>query len=352
MQIGMTLYKKDSKGKTRVWQVDATDNQITVSTGVLNGAMVHKVTKAKPKNQGRANATTAEQQALKEAIAKHEKKLKRDGYTIDQHNLDYNQFIQPMLARDYHKVSHQLDWGQPVYASAKLDGVRAIWIPGKGFQSRKGTFYKVPHLEKLLRHTTINLDGELYIHGFPLNQIVRAVKKPNGNTHMLEFRVFDVVPEGTDTTHSPILFSKRIEFAKEAVKEVRHQQIKLVHQDPILQEFVDSVHDDMVKLGYEGIMLRTDGPYTRGQRSPDLFKYKKFLEDDFEVLGVEEDKDGNGVFLCDGFKVRMKGTNEERRHHLDNPDDFIGRMLTVRYFTLTEFGKPQFPVGITLRDDI
>jgi hypothetical protein len=34
----------------------------------------------------------------------------------------------------------------------------------------------------------------------------------------------------------------------------------------------------------------------------------------------------------------------------DNAEDFMGKLLTVRYFELTNDGVPRFPVGITIRD--
>jgi DNA ligase-1 len=337
------LYKLDSKGKTRTWQAEAIGKRITVIHGLENGNLITDHTTCKAKNEGRANYTSAEKQAFKECTALYKKKLDRDGYSTSL--AEPVSYIQPMLARDYSKVSHQVDWTKPTFGSTKLDGVRAIWIKGKGFQSRKGTFYKVPHLEEALKNIYQMLDGELYIHGQPLNRIVAAVKKPNDLTPEIEFRVFDIVDNG--------VYSNRFVKAQIAVALTKHPKVRLVTQNII------QTHDEMLKHfqqhitdGYEGIMIRQDGEYKQGQRSESLYKYKEFLEDEFTIKGVKADKCNQAIMECEGFDVRMKGTDEEREFQLQHPELFIGKQVTVRYFAMTEYGKPQFPIGITIRDDL
>jgi hypothetical protein len=48
----------------------------------------------------------------------------------------------------------------------------------------------------------------------------------------------------------------------------------------------------------------------------------------------------------------MRGTDSDRKHIAENPHDYIGKLLTVRYFAITEYGKPYCPVGITIRHDL
>ena len=337
------LYKIDSKGTTRIWYALAIENTIQVTHGIENGNLITDITTCTAKNAGRANYLSPEDQAIKECAALYEKKLNRDGYTETRG--EKVSYIQPMLARDYSKVSHQLDWAKPTCGSTKLDGVRAIWIKGKGFQSRKGTFYKVPHLEEALKDIYQMLDGELYIHGQPLNRIVAAVKKPNELTPEIEFRVFDIIDDG--------VYSNRFVKAQIAVALTKHPKVCLVKQtfihnhDEMLTQFQQHITD-----GYEGIMIRQDGEYEQGQRSKSLYKYKEFLEDEFTIIGVKADKTNQAIMQCDGFDVRMKGTDEEREFQLQNPKHFIGKHVTVRYFSMTEYGKPQFPIGITIRDDL
>jgi DNA ligase-1 len=109
---------------------------------------------------------------------------------------------------------------------------------------------------------------------------------------------------------------------------------------------------EYIAEGYEGIMIRLNGLYKQGQRSDALYKYKEFLEDEFIIKGVKADKCNQAIMECKGFDVRMKGTDEEREFQLQNPELFIGKKVTVRYFTMTEYGRPQFPIGVTIRDDL
>ena len=51
--------------------------------------------------------------------------------------------------------------------------------------------------------------------------------------------------------------------------------------------------------GYEGTVLRNFcGEYEYGQRSCNALKWKKFNTDEAKVIGAEEDKNGEGVLIC------------------------------------------------------
>ena len=98
--------------------------------------------------------------------------------------------------------------------------------------------------------------------------------------------------------------------------------------------------------------------YKYKHRSYDLQKVKRFVDDEYEIIGG---KDGSGresgliVFKCvtpDGleFDVRPRGSHEERAEQFRNLSKYIGKMITVRYQELTDDGRPRFPVGIAVRD--
>ena len=111
--------------------------------------------------------------------------------------------------------------------------------------------------------------------------------------------------------------------------------------------------------GYEGMMVRNQNSlYKYKHRSYDLQKVKRFVDDEYEIIGG---KDGSGreagliVYKCitpSGleFDVRPRGSHEERAHAFKNLENNIGKMLTVRYQELTDDGRPRFPVGIAVRD--
>ena len=58
------LYKQDSKGKIRTYCIEIEGADYRMVTGLLDGKQIRtKWTTAKPKNVGRSNATSAEEQA-------------------------------------------------------------------------------------------------------------------------------------------------------------------------------------------------------------------------------------------------------------------------------------------------
>ncbi len=64
------------------------------------------------------------------------------------------------------------------------------------------------------------------------------------------------------------------------------------------------------------------------------------------------------IFTCrnditDGtFDCTMKVPMEERRRMYDQRDDYINKMLTVRFFDRTDDHIPRFPVGVVFRDEV
>ena len=93
-------------------------------------------------------------------------------------------------------------------------------------------------------------------------------------------------------------------------------------------------------------------------RSPDLQKFKTFLDDEYEIVGFTQGTgtdEGCVIWECktkEGktFSVRPRGSVAERQGYFNNGNEWIGSQLTVRYQELTDGGIPRFPVGITIRN--
>jgi ATP-dependent DNA ligase len=349
-----TLYKKDSKGAVRQWSVRTDGDTVIVEHGQVGGSLVRQVTPCTPKNVGRANATTAEQQALAEAQAKWTKQVERERYTTDSSGVVEDSYLAPMLARDYTKVGHQLDWSGGVYVSRKVDGSRCLYDVAKDtLWSRKGTPITAPsHILEQVRSLGLkygNLDGELYIHGQPLNRIMSATKKKNELTKQLEFVLFDFAV-------ADMPFSTRLAHLEELDLSDTPNLSVLPTQ---LSDKADikAHHDQFVQEGYEGLILReANSHYAFGQRAKGLMKYKEFREDDFLIIDVKEGLGGQGVLECvtSGgvtFGARSRGEDSYRVWQLENKEKVIGLMATVRYFDVTEYGTPQFPVCVAIGDE-
>lgn len=358
-----TLFGKDSKGNIKEWRIEVTGDTIAVHHGKLNGKMQTKLTVCKGKNIGRANETSPEVQAIKEAeakITKQYKRLYRDGIS-DLENLDSNL---PMLAHDYTKVGHRMSF--PCAGSPKLDGVRAlarITASEVILTSRGGEQYDVPDNIELsllelyrrvksdtlaLEEETLILDGELYIHGLPLQDINSCVTKPNENTPLLTYSVFDVphTERPWDGRYVDLIDLSLLAVDLPAIRFVPNVLIESPDQ-------VESLHDYYVSEGYEGLMLRSlDGLYKYNHRSSGLMKYKKFKDTEAVVLSVVKDKNGEAVLQCslqDGaqFECKMKGNHAFRSY--ENLKDCAGSFITIKYQQLTKDGVPQFPVGLSFR---
>ena len=351
------LYGKDSKGNIKEWYIKVVGNEIHVSHGRKDGKMQTKVTVCQGKNIGRANETSPETQAILEATSKINKQMDKL-YRESELELEDSKPLLPMLAHDYTKVGHRMRY--PCHVSPKLDGVRCVaFIAPESvvFKSRGGKQYDVPsHLYKSLQEilersgqASLILDGELYHHGTPLQDIVSAVKKPNDLTPNLEYWVFDVPSnELWEERYRELLDLHPTEHAVgNPVKFVTN----LIADS---EEMARKAMNWYLERGFEGMMLRNiDGLYQWNHRSPYLMKWKDFKDMEARVIGIEMDKNDECVLNCRTttgveFKCKMKGNHQSRSY--ESTKSLLGGWITVKYQALTNDGVPQFPVGMCARE--
>ena len=50
-------------------------------------------------------------------------------------------------------------------------------------------------------------------------------------------------------------------------------------------------------------------------------------------------------------KAKMEGKQEFLKHLFENPEEYMGKPLTIKYQNLSKDGIPRFPVGKTIRLD-
>jgi len=348
----VTLYGLDKNSGLKVWNIWTEDDSIFIEHGKLNGKMQLKTEKVAGKNIGRSNETTPSEQAEFEAKSRINKQVDK-GYRENPDELNDLEIL-PMLSADYTKQGHRIKY--PCWGSDKMDGCRALAICVNGvvtLKSRGGKLYDVKHLQGQLSAIMKDgeiWDGELFIKGKYLEEIVSAIKKPNPLTPYLGFVVFDVV--NTEE------FSLRINTINSLSKRLLGTQIRVIEYVNIQSESDMKLHHkDSVARGFEGLMLRNgSGVYESGKRSADSQKYKEFLDEEFEIVAVGEDKNGNAV-LCvfdptaqETFNVTY-GDFEQRKYQLENWKEFIGKKLTVKFQTRYKDSKlPQFPTGVVIRD--
>ena len=365
------LYKRDSKGKIRQWNgwVEAGQGGrwlMYVETGLLDGNKV----KNRPKiyyagKQGR----DAKGQALFELESKINKK-RDEGYFDTIQEAKDTLVILPMLALDFNKRGHNIDY--PAIGQRKFDGVRSMAsINPDGsvsLKSRKGKEF--PHMNHLRQQVAslkgipdgAFLDGELYSDTLTFQEVVGLVRRESlkagdeDKLKQISYRLYDML----DPNNREAGFQDRYNTLKTILGSTPPQNLILTKNFEISDKAdVKPLHDQFVKEGYEGIMIRNkDGEYGINKRSKNLQKFKEFYDQEFQIVGYEEgtgNDAGTVIWVCmteqgDLFKARPKGTREERTEYFQKGDDFIGATLTVRYFEMTDDGIPRFPVGIAIRN--
>lgn len=355
-----TLYKTDSKGKIRVLTISVEGNIVSQVSGIQGGAMVEHTYEAKPKNIGRANETTAEEQALFEAQAKITQKL-RESYSESVEAAKKDDTILPMLAKVFEDEQHKIDWST-AYVQPKLDGMRCLDTPNGKISRTNKPILTMDHI--VVAGTKVDcdgsnvgivvedtiVDGELYAHGLNFQENMRIIKKWRpGVTEQVKFHVYDVVSDKP--------FYDRIKEAEDIVNNSVNCELVPTYKVESDEE-MKHYHKLFLLLGYEGTMIRwgTEGYQVNG-RSSNLLKYKQFQDIAAEIVDiVPSDKNPeHGTVCCVWndipFKCGMKASHSEREEYLNNKHEYIGKKAEIRFFEYSEDGVPRFPVFCGIRED-
>lgn len=345
-----TLYKTNKNGSIQQWSVETNGATITCTFGQVGGKMQTKDTIAKPKNIGKANETTPEQQALIEAAALVEKK-KKSGYSTDKSAPVVVEL--PMKVKSYKDVWKNVVF--PCIASPKLNGVNALFKLKDGGLTRysRGGLVQpeLVHLTEFIiselnRLETTSLNAELYKHGAYLEDIDSASKKINDFSKELELHVFEL-PDVNLTYEAKHIILESSNFnTPENVILNSHEEI-------------EAYHKKCVELGYEGIVIRNKrAKYAYNERSSDVFKKKYALDDEFKIVSMDIDKNGHPVFHLESnredkktFKAKPKGTAEQKLKIIaEYESKYLGSWYKVEYESISKYGIPAKPIGIALRD--
>lgn len=275
------------------------------------------------------------------------------------------------------------------YISRKLDGCRCIcyvskvfsdtWVEFKSRQNK--TITTLDNLVEPIKEFTKNfgpgeyvLDGEVCLmDDFGNEDFQGLMKEVTRKDHTIEkprYNVFDVLTrsEFDSETESPN-FTDRLNMMRDLL--TPNKNVVLLEQELVTsQEVLDRWTNKAQELGWEGCMLRKDAPYKRG-RSKDLIKIKKFQDAEYVVEGIIE---GTATYNEGGAKeypvvaaliITHKGnqvkvgsglSKEQRIGWLQNPNEIIGKIVTVQYFEETQDSKTneyslRFPVLKHVYDD-
>jgi hypothetical protein len=176
------LYSKRSDGKIQDWWIEVEDDKYRMASGIVNGEHVtSNWTVAVPKNAGRANATTAADQALAEAKSAWQKK--RDlKYFETKAEAEQSEQFKCMLALKF--PDYEDDVVYPVWCQPKLDGMRCDATVGAMVSRNGKEIVSAPHILKALapilaEDPSLRFDGELYCNKLAsdFNAIISHVRK-------------------------------------------------------------------------------------------------------------------------------------------------------------------------------
>lgn len=272
----------------------------------------------------------------------------------------------------------------PVFASPKLDGIRAT-IQNGVVLSRSLKFIANDHVQYLLGgHPELEgLDGELIVGNPAAADAFRvsssAVMSKSG-TPTFVFHVFDVFMPGKT-------FAERLEYAAKKVASFNKPYVQMVPHNLVDdQDTLLKLEAISVDCGYEGLMIRSPkGPYKQGRSTSNegwLLKLKRFTDGEGEILDlIEQHANTNesfinelghtkrsshqagkvakgtlGAFVVRNLetgvihKVSPTGTLAERQAIWNDSDLFIGKILKFKFFAFGGKDKPRFPQALCIRD--
>lgn len=343
----MNLYKKDSKGKLRVWKIYVENDEIIEQYGLIDGKHAESRKIATPKNVGRSNETSGAEQAVLEMNSKIAEKLSKD-YFATVKEVENTVVMLPMLATAFAKVENKIDWSSCM-VQPKLDGMRAF-NEGK-FTSRTGK--DIPTMNHILNETKgidAVLDGELYAHGLSFQENMKLIKKYRpGTSETVKHHVYDLVSDQP--------FKQRYAMLKSLVEGLEHVKLVPTNNANSFGALVEW-HTYYLSQGYEGTILRWGNEgYELNSRSKHLVKYKDFRDLACEIVNVipMDARPDQGVVVCihngKTFKATPKMSHTDRSNLLLNKTHIIGKTAEIRYFEETDDGIPRFPVYLGIRLD-
>lgn len=353
----MIIYKKDTKGKLRFLNAFVIGDELVQESGVIGtkNPIEHRKT-CKGKNIGRANETTPAEQAEKELQSLITEKLK-EGYFKTEAEAETTDTLFPMLAKDFKKESHKIDWSEDVWVQPKLDGMRCLIIVEckslPVLKSRDGRLIEtMSHIvEDFIGAMPGVYDGELYAHGHSFQENMELIKKFRpGKSTKVKFHCYDVVSQNP--------FTKRLKSRNEGLAGLK--TVEFVKTYPVKSETeIKTHHKKFLADGYEGTIVRHgEEDYKKNGRSSNLLKYKDFIDIAVPIVDIVacDQRPEWGKPVCklpDGqtFEAGMKYSHDARKDFLKKKSKYIGKTAEIRFFEYSDTGIPRFPVMVGIRLD-
>ena len=256
-----------------------------------------------------------------------------------------------------------------VAVEPKLDGIRCFSIVKNGsvqMFARSGKL--ITNFEKTLTPQLLKLgdgcyDGELM--GQDFTALMRqAYRKDDVDTTGTYLALFDYLPiEEWESKEAKMPCHERYEKLLDKLSDsfVDLSLIQPVERETVESDYesIKALHDLYASEGYEGAMVKfLDAPYKFG-RGYEVMKLKEFhdvdlpIEQLIEGTGKHAGKLGSVKVLFNGVEVQVgSGFSDDLRETMwADKENFLGRVIEVRYQEVTPDGSLRFPTFVCFRND-
>lgn len=393
-----TLYNFDSKGKVRIFRAGYEGGFYHSEAGLAykSDGSRGKLTARKTEIPTNTRSKTREEAAKNRATQEWDEKKRKDTYrewdgipqcTADEwKQLDDRKWVAVCkswedLNPDQQSCTVENPWiGQP-----KVDGDRtSAWLTSgvvklysracleKKFMTkiRDELMLLIPLVNSLvnkklgINNANVGIDGEVHDPSKEHHQGTRSITARKINRHddedMLVLKVFDIM-EYTMTTQERFDVIKELAPTIAGFKNIEFLPCRLLQDLGEIYEY----REEVKRMGYiEGIVLRrTDLLYSkkREHKGNEMVKFKYCQDKEYEVIGYKDasgDRAGCVVWKLKDpqndkiiFHSQQMGTLEEQRYLYEHADDYIGKLLTIKFMNLTADGVPFQPRAIRFRPD-
>jgi len=252
-----------------------------------------------------------------------------------------------MLADIYRRGMPLADY----WVSEKYDGMRGYW-DGKQLWTRGGERVAAPAWFTAPL-PAVPMDGELWAGRGRFAETVSTVRDQTPDEaawHNIRFMVFDLPAQRGDFTARLAALRKLLPLTAAPWVVTVPQERATTHED--LQALLEKT----VHMGGEGLMLHRGASLYRGERSPDLLKFKPYDDAEARVLahvpGRGRHTGRMGALLVEtpeGRRFKLGGGfSDAQREH----PPAVGSWVSYRYNGTNPGGLPRFARFLRVREDL
>lgn len=382
------LYRRNNLGRPCFWEArvsgSSTQNIIIVSHGIVGKAIqveeIHVVRNPKDEVESRYKQKRKQGYKFLDEIKDDSwsTPVKEDALlTYLETYLPYDRTtadgtLLPMLAKTFNNTNNKIFNKTPIrIGQYKINGLRCIISAKRNntdmfkpislrFQSREGTYWNsLSNLEDYLLTVIPNeflnkmidedweLDGELYLPGYKVNEINHFVKDPKCKENkFIQYWCYDAIIDDTPQYRrldilGQVFENRTYEFT--SLNNHLNNKERFIY----INNYTIENEDDAVKhrnlfinLGFEGLILRDpDKEYQMGKRNSSMIKFKDVMEGSFKIIDIYPEGISRNIplFLCkndinnETFEVHINGALKDQEKYLYSKDKFIGKTLYITF---------------------